>query len=248
LIDKADIGAEAAARTLLADAWQRFGNRFAIVTSFQSEGMVLVDMAARISPEIRVLTLDTGRLHQATLDLIAAVEQRYGIGVDVVRPDPDEVASMTGAFGANLFREGVAHRMLCCQIRKVRPLERALFDVHAWASGLRREQAESRRDIAVSEEIDGRLKLNPLAGWTHQQVEDYTAAHDVPRHPLYAQGYATIGCEPCTRAIQAGEDARAGRWWWESDAGKECGIHFSPDGRAERTVDVLLREVLSVPR
>lgn len=244
MIDKADIAAE----ELLSDSWRRFGARFAIVTSFQAEGMVLVDMAARISPNIRVLTLDTGRLHPATHAMMATVQARYGIRVETIRPDPAEVAAMTGAFGADLFREGVPYRMLCCQVRKVRPLERALFDVRAWASGLRREQAESRREVAISEEIDGRLKLNPLAAWTHAQVEEYSAAHDVPRHPLYAEGYATIGCEPCTRAIRPGEDARAGRWWWERDAGKECGIHFSPDGRAERTVDVLLREVLSVPR
>ena len=244
MIDKADIDAA----DLLADAWQRFGARFAIVTSFQAEGMVLVDMAARISQNIRVLTLDTGRLHAATFEMVGVVQRRYGIRVEVIQPDAGEVAGMTAAFGPDLFRDGVPYRMLCCQVRKVRPLERALFDVRAWASGLRREQAESRRDIATTEEVDGRLKLNPLAAWTHRQVEQYTAAHDVPRHPLYAQGYATIGCEPCTRAIRAGEDPRAGRWWWESDAGKECGIHFSPDGRAERTVDILLREVLSVPR
>jgi len=241
LIDKVDI----AAAELLADAHQRYGAAFAIVTSFQSEGMVLVDMAARISREIRVLTIDTGRLPQATLEMIGLVERRYGIGVEVVRPDGREVEAMTASLGQELFRDGVAQRMLCCHVRKVRPLELALRNVRAWAAGLRREQAESRREIPISEESDGKLKLYPLADWSREQVEDYTQRHDVPRHPLYARGYATIGCEPCTRAIRAGEDHRAGRWWWEADAQKECGIHFSADGRAERTVDVLLRQVLS---
>jgi len=208
--------------------------------------MVLVDMAAGISSDIRILTIDTGRLPRATLEMIGMVERRYGMHIEVIRPDPAEVASMAANFGPDLFREGIAQRRLCCHVRKVRPLERALRDVRAWASGLRREQAESRRDISIREEIDGRLKLNPLAEWTHDDVERYTAGHDLPRHPLYAQGFATIGCEPCTRAIHAGEDLRAGRWWWESEADKECGIHFNASGQAERTVDVLLKQVLSV--
>ncbi len=236
------------ASELLRDAWHRFGSRFAIVTSFQAEGMILVDMAARISPQIRLLTIDTGRLPEATLDMIGTVERHYGVHVEVIRPDPAEVAAMTGELGQDLFRDGIPQRMLCCQVRKVRPLEAALADMRAWASGLRREQAESRRDVAETEIVDGKLKLNPLAAWTRVEVEQYTAENNVPRHPLYAENYATIGCEPCTRAVQANEDQRAGRWWWEVEAQKECGIHFSADGRAERTVDVLLRQVLSVSK
>jgi len=241
LIDNAGIAAE----DLLTDVIGRFGPAFAVVTSFQMEGMVLVDMATRISGGVRVLTIDTGRLPRATLDMIGMVERRYGIAVERIRPDPAEVSAMTGALGADLFRDGIPQRMLCCQIRKVRPLEIALKNVRAWAYGLRREQAESRREIAAVEEVDGRLRLHPLADWTRAQVEDYTARNGVPRHPLYAAGYATIGCEPCTRAIHSGEDQRAGRWWWENDAQKECGIHFSANGKAERTVDVLLDQVLA---
>jgi phosphoadenosine phosphosulfate reductase len=237
-----------AAEELLRDAIAQYGPAFAVVTSFQMEGMVLVDMAARISPAVRVLTIDTGRLHQATLEMVANVERRYGIHIERIQPDSAEISAMTETFRPDLFRDGIPQRMLCCQIRKVRPLEIALRNVRAWASGLRREQAESRREIPAVEEVDGKLRLHPLADWTRAQVEDYTTRNQVPLHPLYAHGYATIGCEPCTRAIISGEDQRAGRWWWEADAQKECGIHFSADGKAERTVDILLDQVLSAAK
>ena len=248
MIEIGDISAS----ELLRDALDRFGAAFAVVTSFQDEGMVLVDMAARIHPHVRVITVDTGRLPAATQEMIGRVERHYNLEVETIRPAAGEVAAMTSLFGEDLFREDTAYRRLCCQVRKVRPLEAALrgsmpgvADVRAWASGLRREQAESRSQIQRMEESGGRLKLHPLADWTKAEVAAYLREHGVPRHPLYAAGYASIGCDPCTRAVQAGEDERAGRWWWEQDAAKECGIHFSPDGRAERQVDVLLREVLA---
>jgi phosphoadenosine phosphosulfate reductase len=240
LIDIADISATELLRKVLDE----FGPAFAIATSFQDEGMVLVDMAVRISPRVRVLTVDTGRLPAATLDMIGLVERHYGIAVETVRPDAGEVTAMTSRYGRDLFRDDTAFRRLCCEIRKVRPLE-AVADVRAWAFGLRREQSESRRDIAQVDDADGRVRLHPLAAWTKGEVSEYVRDHGVPRHPLYAAGYATIGCDPCTRAVGPGEDERAGRWWWELDAAKECGIHFSPDGQAQRQVDVLLREVLA---
>jgi phosphoadenylyl-sulfate reductase (thioredoxin) len=232
------------AAELLRKVLDKFGPAFAIATSFQDEGMVLVDMAMRISPRVRVLTVDTGRLPAATFDMIGMVERHYGIAVETVRPDAGEVAAMTSRFGPDLFRDDPAFRRLCCEVRKVRPLE-AVPDVRAWAFGLRRKQSESRRDIAQVEEAGGRLRLCPLAAWTKGEVADYLRGHGVPRHPLYAAGYATIGCDPCTRAVDPGEDERAGRWWWELDTARECGIHFSPDGAVERQVDVLLREVLA---
>ncbi|MGA3028830.1 MAG: phosphoadenylyl-sulfate reductase [Bryobacteraceae bacterium] len=240
MIEIADIPAAG----LLGKVLDQFGRAFAIATSFQDEGMVLVDMAVRISPGVRVLTVDTGRLPAATLDMIGMVERHYGIVVETVRPDAREVAAMTSRFGQDLFRDGAAFRRLCCEVRKVRPLD-AVPDVRAWAFGLRREQSESRRDIAQVEEAGGRLRLHPLAAWSKDEVGDYLREHGVPRHPLYAAGYATIGCDPCTRAAHPGEDERAGRWWWEQDTARECGIHFSPDGQAERQLDVLLREVLA---
>jgi phosphoadenylyl-sulfate reductase (thioredoxin) len=240
LIEIADIPAAELLRKVFVD----YGGTLAIATSFQDEGMVLVDMALRISPGVRVLTVDTGRLPAATLDMIGIVERRYGIRIETIHPDVAEVAAMTSRFGRDLFREDTAFRRLCCEVRKVRPLE-SVTDVRAWAFGLRREQSESRRDIAQVEEIDGKLRVHPLAAWTKNEVAAYLREHNVPRHPLYAAGYATIGCDPCTRAVRTGEDERAGRWWWEQDAAKECGIHFTPDGQAERRVDVLLREVLA---
>jgi thioredoxin-dependent adenylylsulfate APS reductase len=228
-----------------------FVSRLAISTSFQAEGMVILDMAARIDPGVRVFTLDTGRLPQATYDLMAEVHRRYGIRVELVFPDAREVEAMAARHGPNLFYEGVPQRMLCCHIRKTRPLERKLATLDAWVTGLRRGQNESRarvRKLEIDAAHGSIVKLNPLADWTTDQVERYTREHDVPRHALYAAGYTSIGCEPCTRPTQPGEDARSGRWWWETDARKECGIHFSAQGPAQRDaqreVDVLLKEIL----
>jgi len=155
---------------------------------------------------------------------------------------------MVSLHGPNLFRREVAFRNLCCEIRKVRPLERKLRQFKAWVAGLRRSQNESRAAVRKIEQIEGKLKLSPLADWTTEQVRDYIQRNNVPMHPLYAAGYRSIGCAPCTRAVQPGEDERAGRWWWEQDAAKECGIHFSPEGKAERQLDVLLSEILEAKR
>jgi len=234
---------------IIAWAVETYGADLAISTGFQREGMAIVDMAARIRPQIRVITLDTGRLPEETYRMIELVRERYGIAVETVSPDAAELESMTARHGPNLFRKDVASRMLCCQIRKVRPLERKLREFRACMVGLRRGQSESRASVEAvdtSGATTGNVaKISPLADWTAEQVLEYTERNSVPVHPLYAKGYASIGCEPCTRAIEAGEGERAGRWWWELDADKECGLHFSPDGRAERQVDVLLREVLA---
>jgi len=229
---------------LLRWAIQRYGDSFAIVTSFQAEGMVVVDLAARISRKIRVITVDTGRLPEATHEMIDRVRDRYGLKLEVAMPDPDEVEGMVLRHGSNLFRDDASLRMLCCDVRKVRPLDRKLKTLSAWAVGLRRGQSASRREIPRFAIVDGRAKLSPLADWTKRQVDEYIEEHDVPRHPLYSEGYASIGCDPCTRAVRAGEDDRAGRWWWEQNTIKECGIHFNASGKAERKVDVLLREIL----
>ena len=237
--------AELPAQELLATAMQQFGSRFGLVTSFQREGMVILDMAARIDPGVRVITLDTGRLPVATYDMIETVRERYGVKVEMASPDAAEIERMVTRFGPNLFYESVAHRSLCCHIRKVRPLERKLAGLDCWATGLRRSQGDSRQEVAKVAEVDGHLRLAPLADWTHEQVMAYTAANDLPVHPLYSQNYTSIGCGPCTRATEPGEAERAGRWWWEHGSNKECGLHFSPEGKVERTVDVLIREILT---
>ena len=239
---------KAPAEELLAWALDKFGDGLAISTAFQAEGMVIVDMAARILPGARVLTLDTGRLPEETYSMIETVRERYGIAVEIVAPEPAEVEAMVAMHGPNLFYREAPLRMLCCEVRKVRPLMRKLAGFEAWVVGLRREQNESRADVAKIEENAGRLKLSPLADWTGDQVQAYIRAHDVPVHPLYAAGYRSIGCAPCTRAVKPGEDERSGRWWWELEADKECGIHFSPDGKAERKLDVLVNEILGARR
>jgi adenylyl-sulfate kinase len=221
---------------ILAWALDAYGDSFAIATSFQREGMVIVDMASRISSSVRVFTLDTGRLPEETYRMMETVRQRYGIAVEVVFPDAGDVERLITLHGPNLFYASVQARERCCEVRKVRPLRRKLETLKAWAAGLRREQAATRAAIPKVERSDGRLKLHPLADWTSTQVEDYIRRYDVPQHPLYARGYTSIGCAPCTRAVEAGESERAGRWWWEEDAKKECGIHFSPDGSVARDI------------
>ncbi len=239
---------QAPAPELLEWALAEFGRSVAIATAFQAEGMVIIDIAARLSPNVRVFTLDTGRLPEETYRVVEMVRDRYGITVETVSPDAAEVETMVALHGPNLFYREVPLRNLCCEIRKVRPLERKLRELRAWVTGLRRGQHDSRSEVRKVQWADGKLKLNPLADWTAEQVQEYIARHDLPVHPLYAAGYRSIGCAPCTRAVQPGEDDRAGRWWWEQDANKECGIHFTPAGKAERKLDVLLSEVLEARR
>ena len=230
---------------LLRWAIEEFGSSFAITTSFQKEGMVIVDMAARIDRHVRVITLDTGRLPEETYSMMETVHERYGIRVEAIAPLKEEVEAMTRLHGPNLFYREDSLRKLCCEIRKVRPMDAILQGLKAWAVGLRRSQSESRAGVQEKELVDGRYKLSPLAAWTREQVEEYIEANAVPVHPLYARGYTSIGCAPCTRAIEPGEDERAGRWWWELDAAKECGLHVAPDGRIRRALDVMLEEVLT---
>jgi len=234
---------ESATRVISA-ASAEFGDSLAILTSFQREGLVIVDLAMRIAPGISVLTIDTGRLPAATNRMIAQVEERYGIRVERILPDVGEVDAMVSGHGSDLFRDSVAQRMLCCNIRKVRPLARRVAGMKAFFTGMRREQSADREGIEFFDRSRSPVRVNPLADWTAADVAQYTVNHGLPEHPLYAAGYRSIGCEPCTRAVAAGEEERAGRWWWEGDTAKECGLHFSPDGRMERTVDVLLRDLL----
>jgi phosphoadenosine phosphosulfate reductase len=234
----------ATAEQIVSWAIDTYKDRLALVTSFQYEGMVIVDLAARISKDIRIITLDTGRLPPETFDMIEAVRARYGVAIEVVSPEASELESMVSRHGPNLFYESVPLRTTCCHFRKVRPLNKKLSEFDAWLTGLRRAQSETREDLAKISQENGRAKISPLADWTREDVEAYTVTQDVPRHPLYAKGYTSIGCAPCSRATEPGEDERAGRWWWESGVAKECGLHFTPDGRAMRTVDVLIHEIL----
>lgn len=223
-----DLFEERPAQELVAWALEKFHPRIAAASSFGAEDVVVIDMLAKIRPGIRVITLDTGRLPQETYDVMEAIRVRYGCGIEVYFPEAADVEAIVNEHGPNPFYRSVELRKLCCGIRKVEPLRRALRGLSAWISGLRREQAVTRAHIGKVEldgEHGGILKINPLAEWTLSQVWDYIRANDVPYNALHDRGYLSIGCAPCTRAVQPGEDPRAGRWWWEQDADKECGLH-----------------------
>jgi thioredoxin-dependent adenylylsulfate APS reductase len=222
---------DAAPEDVLRWAYDRFP-RLAIVASFQAESSVLIDMASRIRPDVSVLTLDTGRLPQATHDMIDRVRDRYSIDVQVVAPDAADLQDMVGRHGVNLFYASPDLRRLCCEVRKSRPLAQALHGYDAWVTGLRRQQAPTRTQTAVvapDPEHKGLTKIAPLAGWSKDQVWAYISEHELPYHALYDQGYTSIGCAPCTRATTPGEDERAGRWWWEQNEVKECGLHWNTE-------------------
>lgn len=219
--------AEADPEAILSWTFQQF-ERVAIVASFQAESVVLIEMASRLRPDVDVITLDTGRLPQETHDLIDTVCRRFPVKLHVVSPEPRELALMTGAHGVNLFYLSVEARHLCCDVRKTRPLQRALAGCDAWVTGLRRQQSETRSQtpvVARDPAHGGIAKVAPLATWSRDQVWGHLEAHDLPHNALYDKGYTSIGCAPCTRATAPGEDERAGRWWWETDAAKECGLH-----------------------
>jgi thioredoxin-dependent adenylylsulfate APS reductase len=205
-----------------------FGRRAAVCTSFQAEGMVILDMACRADPQVRVFTIDTGRLPPETYELIDRVRERYGIDVEVFYPDQNELSQMVTQHGVNPFYRSVSLRLLCCEVRKVNPLNRALGNLDAWITGLRRSQNQTRASLSRVEldpDHGNIVKVNPLADWSDERVWEYIRAHDLPYNRLYDQGYTSIGCAPCTRPVKAGEDERAGRWWWETGMPKECGIH-----------------------
>ncbi len=232
------------AQEVLAWAVATFGDHCAIVTSFQREGMAILDMALRLDRSVRVLTIDTGRLPAETYEMIDTVRARYGVEVEVIAPDTASLEAMQGLHGPNLFRRDRSLRRLCCHIRKVEPLERALEGLGAWATGLRRDGGLARAGIAkveLDEAHGGIVKLNPLADWTRERVVAYTTSRNLPEHPLYAEGYTSIGCAPCTRPTAAGESERAGRWWWEADELRECGLHHR--SAASQRLDLALAEV-----
>jgi phosphoadenosine phosphosulfate reductase len=177
--------------------------------------------------------IDTGRLAQATYDLIDRVRDRYDKTVEVVFPEAERVQSMVSDNGLNLFYDSIEKRELCCGIRKVEPLNRFLIGLDAWVTGLRRDQSSARGNTAkieVDRAHSGIAKLNPIADWSHERVLDYVREHAVPVNRLHAEGYPSVGCEPCSRPIGPGDDPRSGRWWWENSDLKECGIHLEEKG------------------
>lgn len=218
----------ASAEETLRWALNTFGDRIAVASSFSKEDVAVIHMASRISPNVRVFALDTGRLGEDTYDCAEAVRQRYRLAIEWHFPNREGVERLVRDQGLFSFRDSLEARKACCGIRKVEPLSRALTGLQAWVTGMRREQSVTRntiRKVEIDDLHGGIFKVNPLADWTAAQLDDYTARHNLPVNRLYAQGYASVGCAPCTRPIRPGEDARAGRWWWERTEHKECGLH-----------------------
>ena len=209
----------------------------ALASSLSAEDMVITDVVLRHGLGIEIFTLDTQRLHADTLNVIAAIRKRYGYDMHVFRPEPEAVTEYVVKFGRDAFYESAELRKRCCHIRKVEPLNRALEGKEAWITGQRRDQAVTRSELEVQEydAARGKVKFNPLADWSEDEVWTYVRAFDVPYNALHDQGYRSIGCAPCTRPTVAGEDVRAGRWWWEQPEARECGLHVEPDGRLARS-------------
>jgi phosphoadenosine phosphosulfate reductase len=215
---------------ILKWGFKKYGDKMVLASSFGAEDVVLIDMMCNINRNLtRVFTLDTGRLNQETYDLIDKIRKKYDIKVDVYFPNASDIEEMVANKGMNLMYESVENRKLCCNLRKIEPLKRALKQFDCWITGLRREQSTTRNKI-LKLEVDtlnnNITKLNPLADWTNDEIWKYIRENKVPYNELHDRRYPSIGCEPCTRAIKEGEDPRAGRWWWENDTHKECGLHW----------------------
>jgi len=204
-------------------------------SSLAAEDMVLTDMILRSKLPITIFTLETGRLHKETLGMLDRIKETYDYQVTPFRPEPLAIEEYVASHGLNGFYDSVELRKECCRIRKIEPLNRALAGNKSWVTGQRRAQSVTRATLDVQEDdpAHGMVKFNPLADWSEEDVWRYLRDHQVPYNPLHDQGYPSIGCEPCTRAIQPGEDVRAGRWWWENPDSKECGLHVV-DGKLIR--------------
>ena len=228
------------AERLVEYAANRFGGSdgtagsVALATSFGAEDQVLTDMLCRAGGQVKVFTLDTGRLPEETYEVMEATRRRYGIEIDVLFPDRRQVEAMVRERGPNLFYESVENRKRCCSVRKIEPLKRGLAGLDAWICGLRKSQSVTRSDMeAVAWDGQfGLIKICPLADWSDDEVWQYIRRHNVPYNKLHGAGYPSIGCAPCTRPVEAGEDIRKGRWWWEYPEHKECGLHL---GTAKKT-------------
>jgi len=206
---------------------QAFRGRIALSSSLSIEDQMLTDLIAKTDPTTRIFTLDTGRLFPETYSLIERTRMKYPITLEIFFPEASEVEKMVKEEGINLFYAGIEQRKRCCNVRKMQPLKRAFQGLEVWICGLRKEQSVTRHDIQMVEwDAQNQLiKLNPLIDFTEEQVWDYIKANQVPYNKLHDKGFPSIGCQPCTRAVEPGEDIRAGRWWWENPEHKECGLH-----------------------
>ena len=231
--------------TLVADTaatLEHIGRDFSpavFASSLAAEDMVVTDLIHKAGLPITIFSLDTGRLHPETLAVLDQIAARYDVPVTLYHPRPTAVEAYVGEYGLNGFYDNVEARRACCRVRKVEPLARALAGSKAWITGQRRAQSATRADLPLQEDdsAHGMVKFNPLANWSEENIWHYIRANNVPYNALHDQGFPSIGCAPCTRAVQPGEDVRAGRWWWENPDAKECGLHLV-DGKFIRIKSV----------
>ena len=218
----------ATALDILDFALSRFDDRLAIACSFSAEDIVLIDLAMSLKPDVRVFSLDTGRLPEETYAAWAGVKARWDISIETLFPAASDVNELVTDIGPNGFYDSLENRRRCCDVRKVQPLRSCLAQLDGWVTGLRRDQSGNRARVHAIE-IDlangGLVKFNPLAAWSDEAVWQHIKKHDLPYNTLHDRGYPSIGCAPCTRSVQPGDDPRSGRWWWESAEENECGIH-----------------------
>jgi len=218
-------------------SFDAFPSKITFATSLGEEDQVILDIIAKTAPGVEIFTLDTGRLFAESYELLAKNQKKYSnLNFKIYYPETKRVEEMVHSKGINLFYESVENRKLCCHVRKVEPLQRALSNKDAWIVGLRRDQAITRSTLEPVEwdEANKKVKFNPLYNWSLDQVRDYIKKNNVDINPLHSQGFVSIGCAPCTRAIKPGEDIRAGRWWWEEPEQKECGLHNNPKWKVKK--------------
>jgi len=223
------------AAEIIAEAVKLYGDKLVLASSLGAEDQVLTHLLLDANPKARVFVLDTGRLHPETYDVIAETEKKYGMKYELYYPQTEAVETLVREKGINSFYDSIENRKECCHIRKVEPLKRALSSAEAWITGIRRSQAVTRINTPILEWDEGfdLAKFNPLATWSEDDVWAYIKENNIPYNALHDNGFPSIGCAPCTRAIELGEDVRSGRWWWESPDSKECGLHVV-DGKLVR--------------
>jgi phosphoadenosine phosphosulfate reductase len=219
------------AKDILSWSMEKFSPKIAFASSFGAEDVVVIDLMVKINKDkTRIFTLDTGRLNPETYEVMDRIQKKYQIPIETLFPDHLEVEKMVYENGINLMYQSVSNRKLCCEIRKVHPLKRILGTLDAWVTGLRRDQTFTRantKKIEIDSSNNDIVKVNPLSDWTNDMVWNYIKQNDLPYNKLHDAGYPSIGCAPCTRAILSGDDLRSGRWWWENDLHKECGLHWT---------------------
>lgn len=206
---------------------REYKGKIALSSSLGIEDQALTHMVSNIDNSVKIFTLDTGRLFPETYTLIDNTNKHFGINIELFFPETSKVEEMVRTKGVNLFYDSIENRKLCCNIRKIQPLKRAFSGLDVWICGLRKDQSITRffSNMVEWDEVNGLVKINPLINWNERMVWEYIRTHHIPYNELHDKSFPSIGCQPCTRAVAAGEDIRSGRWWWEAPEHKECGLH-----------------------